>query len=190
MSKESIVEKIISEAEIRANSFIEEQTARADGILAAAAEECKSYIYTFQSETDRMIDDLEARGKTVADLEVRKLQLASKAKVLDGVFARALEKLKSLDKRVMRNLLTGMLREAEDGDVVTLGRRQEGVLTSDDVSAFAEEKGITLSLSSEFGDFDGMIISGKGVDKNLTFDVEIALLREKIETQIAKEIFG
>lgn len=54
----------------------------------------------------------------------------------------------------------------------------------------AGDKGITLTLAKISGDFDGMILSGNGVDKNLTFEVEIALLREELETQIAKEIFG
>ena len=54
----------------------------------------------------------------------------------------------------------------------------------------AGDKGITLTLAKISGDFDGMILSGNGVDKNLTFEVEIALLRDELETQIAKEIFG
>ena len=190
MSKESIVQKILSDAEIRANSFIEEQTAKAEEILAAADKQCEAYRSSFSSETDRMVFDLEARGKSVAELEVRKLMLASKAKLLDGVFARATELVKSLDSDTQKKLLLGMLEAAEDGDVITLGNAQKDMLTSGDIEEYAKEKGIHLSLSENFGDFDGMVISGKGVDKNLTFDVEISLLREEVETQIAKELFG
>lgn len=189
MSRESIVEKILSDAQLRADSFIEEQTGKAGEIIAASAEECKLYCYKFKSETDKMIADLEARSQTVAELEVRKLQLASKARLLDAVFARALEMVKSLDNDACKELLIGMLDEAEDGDVITLGKNQAGILTKHDVDGVAKQKGISLTLSKATGDFDGMIISGKGVDKNLTFDVEIALLREEIEMQIAKELF-
>lgn len=190
MSKEVIVQKIISDAESRANSYIEEQTAKANAILANAADECNSYYRAFKAETDKMVADIEARAKTVAELDARKLLLATKTKVLDNVFARALEKLCKLDKEECGKLLLGMLGVAEDGDVITLGRNQAGCLSKDDIARFAVERGIRLTLSEIAGDFNGMILSGNGVDKNLTFEVEVALLREEIETQIAKEIFG
>lgn len=191
MSKEAIIEKILSDAEIRANSFIEEQTAKADEILADAAEQCKSYYYTFKAETDKMVAELQSRAKTVAELDARKLMLASKTKMLDSVFERAVEKLAKLDKEQCKKLLLAMLvSSAEDGDVITLGKAQAAFISEDDVAAVAKQKGINLSLSSEQGDFDGMMLSNNGVDKNLTFEVEVALLREETETQIAKEIFG
>ncbi|MDE6302251.1 MAG: hypothetical protein K2M36_01500 [Clostridia bacterium] len=189
MSKESIVQKILSDAEIRANSFIEEQTAKADEILTEVDKQCEKYRSSFRKETDRMVFDHEARSKSVAELEVRKLMLAAKAKLLDGVFERAAELLKALDGDTQKKLLLGMLGAAEDGDVITLGKAQKDLLSKQDIEEYAKEKGIHLSLSENFGDFDGMVISGKGVDKNLTFDVEIALLREEVETQIAKELF-
>ncbi|HAT83330.1 MAG TPA: V-type ATP synthase subunit E, partial [Clostridiales bacterium] len=43
----------------------------------------------------------------------------------------------------------------------------------------------------KFGDFDGgLILSENGVDKNFTFEVEVALLKEQTEAKTAKEIFG
>ena len=83
-----------------------------------------------------------------------------------------------------------MLDVAEDGDVITLGKRQRDCLNAYDIAEFSVRKGIRLTLSEIYGDFDGMILSGHGVDKNLTFEVEIASLREELETQIAKELFN
>ena len=45
MSKEAIVEKIISDAHLRAESIIGEANAKADEVISAAAEECKAYLY-------------------------------------------------------------------------------------------------------------------------------------------------
>ncbi len=190
MSREAIVDKIVSDAENRANSFIEEQSQKAHDIFAEAAEQCRVYNDNFQMETDRMVADIDARSKSVAELEVKKLHLAARMKVLDDVFLRAEEKLTSLDGITLKKLLIGMLDEAEDGDTVVVGKRQAGALSKEDVDRAAAKRNISLSLSEEAGDFDGMIISGKGVDKNLTFDVEISLLRDSLEAQIAKEIFG
>ena len=190
MSKESIVEKIISDAKSRANSFVREQNEKAKEIIASTAQECKSYIYNFKAETDTMVADIESRSRTVAELDERKIMLAAKTRLLDSVFSRAVEKLAALDNDTQRSLLIAMLSEAaEDGDIITLGERQRYCLSASDVASVAASKGIALRLSEVYGDFDGMILSGKGVDKNLTFDVEISLLREDLETQIAKELF-
>lgn len=190
MSKESIVEKILSDAKTRAKSFVRDQSEKAQEILAEAAQECKSYIYTFKAETDTMVADIESRSRTVAELDSRKIMLAAKTRLLDGVFSRAAEKLASLDNDTQRRLLIAMIDAvAEDGDVITLGEGQKDCLNAYDVAQIAQSKGITLTLSDGYGDFDGLVLSGKGVDKNLTFDVEIALLREDLETQIAKELF-
>lgn len=35
-----------------------------------------------------------------------------------------------------------------------------------------------------------MILSENGVDKNFTFEIEVALLKEQTEANVAKEIFG
>ena len=45
MSKEAIVEKIISDAHLRAESIIGEANAKADEVISVAAEECKAYLY-------------------------------------------------------------------------------------------------------------------------------------------------
>ena len=190
MSKESIVEKIASDAKARANSFVREQNEKAKEILADASQQCKSYIYTFKAETDTMVADIESRSRTVAELDSKKIMLSAKTRLLDGVFSRAVEKLASLDRDTQHRLLVAMLNEyAEDGDVITLGRGQRDCLSPYDVSQIAEGKGIALRLSEISGDFDGMILSGNGVDKNLNYGVEISLLREDLETQIAKELF-
>lgn len=190
MSKESIIEKIQSDAKTRAKSFVNEQNEKAKDILADAAQECKSYIFNFKAETDRMVADIESRARTVAELDAKKIMLAAKTKLLDSVFSRAVEKLAELDIYTQHDLIVAMLDEfAEDGDVVTLGKKQMNCFTTYDIAQIAAYKGISLKLSENAGDFDGMVLSGNGVDKNLTFDVEVALLREDLETQIAKELF-
>lgn len=191
MSREAILEKIISDAQIRADAMVSEAQDKAQTILADTAEQCKSYLAKTKSETDKMTDEIIARGKTVAELDAKKLLLGAKSEILNRVFARALEKLRELDKDAYKNLLLGMLENAQNGDTVILSEREKSILTSEDIAEFAKEKGIKLTLSKQTGNFDGgMILSGGGVDKNFTFEVEIDTLRDSVETDIAKEIFG
>ena len=191
MSKEAIVEKIISDAHLKADSIVAEANAKADEIISAAAEECKEYMYSFKSETDKMIFDVDARTKTVAELDARKLTLAAKTKVLDVVYERTLENLRNLDKEAYSALVFGMLENAKDGDVVTISKREKDIVTKESLAEFAKKKGINLTLAEQFGDFDGgIVLGGNGVDKNFTFEVEVALLKEQTEAKTAKEIFG
>ena len=191
MSKEAIVEKIISDAHLKADSIVAEANAKADEIISAAAEECKEYMYSFKSETDKMIFDVDARTKTVAELDARKLTLAAKTKVLDVVYERTLENLRNLDKEAYSALVFGMLENAKDGDVVTISKREKDIVTKESLAEFAKKKGIKLTLAEQFGDFDGgIVLGGNGVDKNFTFEVEVALLKEQTEAKTAKETFG
>lgn len=191
MSKEAIIDRILGDAQAKANSFVADAQAKADEILGNAAEQCKEYLFASKSETDRLCDEIESRGKTVAELDAKKLQLGAKAQILDSVFKRALDKARNLDGKAYKKVLLGMLEFADDGDVITISEREKDILTKKDVETYAKKKGITLSISDEFGDFDGgMILSGNGIDKNLTFEVEIEALRDSVETEIAKEIFG
>ncbi len=189
MSKEAIVQKILADAKLHADSFVEEQTEKAHEIIAEAAEECKNYIYAQNAAIAEEVGDIEKRAAAAAELEVRKQTLAAKSKIIDAVFARVLEKLKNLDKADMKRLFLAMLNEAEDGDVVVLGKEQAGVLNSKDVGDFAAKKGIKLTLSDKPGDFDGMVLSSRNCEKNFTFEAETEGLREELQMQIAKEIF-
>ena len=191
MSKEAIVEKIISDGQKRADAILLEAKEKADEILAEAAGECKVYYDNSVYETGKLVDDIISRGKTVAELDAKKLQLAAKAKVLDSVFEGTLQKLRALDKKTLKALLVKMLDNAEDGDVVILSESEKGVLTEKDIKEYAEKRGIKLSLAKEFGDFDGgLMLRGKGIDKNFTFEVEVAMLRDDTEMSIAKELFA
>lgn len=191
MSKEAIVEKIISDAHLKADSIVGEANAKADEVISVAAEECKAYLYNFKAETDKMVFDVEARSKTVAELDAKKLALAAKTKVLDVVYERVLENLKNLDKDTYSELIFAMLQNAKDGDVVTISQREKDIVTKESLAQFAKENGIYLTLSDKLGDFDGgVILSENGVDKNFTFEIEVALLKEQTEANVAKEIFG
>lgn len=190
MSKEAIIEKIISDAEARASAVLEEARIKADEIIATAASECKEYLAKNKHEIDVAVAEIASRNETVAELDARKLGLGAKSRALDLTYARVLEKLNSLDKKTLKALLLGMLDKAEDGDVVIISENEKDIVTEKVVADVAKKKGITLTLSKTFGDFDGgMVLAGAGVDKNLTFEAELDVLREDTEGKVAKELF-
>lgn len=191
MSKEAIIDKILSDANLKGDAIIGEANEKADEIISLAAKQCKDYLYQSKTEIDRLTLEIDERSRSVAELDARKLLLAAKTQVLDSVYAKTLEKLRSLDKEQYSALIFSMLESAKDGDVVTVSEREKDIVTKESLADFAKKKGISLTLADKFGDFDGgVVISENGVDNNFTLEVEVALLREQTETKIAKEIFG
>ncbi len=191
MSKEGIIDKILSDANLKGDAIIGEANEKANEIISLAANQCKDYLYKSKTEIDRLTLEIDERSRSVAELDARKLLLAAKAQVLDSVYAKTLEKLRNLDKEQYSALIFSMLENAKDGDVVTVSEREKDIVTKESLADFAKKKGISLTLADKFGDFDGgVIISENGVDNNFTLEVEVALLREQTETKIAKEIFG
>lgn len=191
MSKEAIIDKILSDANLKGDAIIGEANEKADEIISLAVKQCKDYLYQSKTEIDRLTLEIDERSRSVAELDARKLLLAAKTQVLDSVYAKTLEKLRNLDKEQYSALIFAMLENAKDGDVVTVSEREKDIVTKESLADFAKKKGISLTLADKFGDFDGgVIISENGVDNNFTLEVEVALLREQTETKIAKEIFG
>ena len=137
-----------------------------------------------------MKKDIAQRSDTVAQLDSRKLVLVAKAKVIDEVFATALEKARNLPKEKYKKLIFGMLESAQDGDVITISEREKGIVTEASIKELATKKKIKLTLNKELGDFDGgIILSNNGIDKNMTLEVEIASIRDEYEAKVAKELF-
>ncbi len=191
MSKEAIIDKILSDANLKGDAIIGEANGKADEIISLAAKQCKDYLYQSKTEIDRLTLEIDERSRSVAELDARKLMLAAKTQVLDSVYAKTLEKLRNLDKEQYGALIFAMLENAKDGDVVIISKREKDIVTKQSLADFAKKKGIKLTLADKFGDFDGgVIISENGVDNNFTLDVEVSILREQTETKIAKEIFG
>ena len=191
MSKEAIIDKILSDANLKGDAIIGEANGKADEIISLAAKQCKDYLYQSKTEIDRLTLEIDERSRSVAELDARKLMLAAKTQVLDSVYAKTLEKLRNLDKEQYGALIFAMLENAKDGDVVIVSEREKDIVTKQSLADFAKKKGIKLTLADKFGDFDGgVIISENGVDNNFTLDVEVSILREQTETKIAKEIFG
>ena len=190
MSKEAIIKKIEDDAAAKAAKITSEGEEKANSILDAARKECEQQLVAARAEIERTTEDTLSRSRTVAELDAKRLLLDAKLNILDRVFARALEKLVALDKDAMRELLFGMLSYAENGDEVILNERGRALISAKDLKAYAQERGVSLKLSKEVGSFEGgLVLRQGGIDKNLTFASELAILRDSEEAEIAKQIF-
>lgn len=189
--KEAIIEKIISDATVRGEAVIDDAKFKATEIENATKAVCASMADNAEKERAAAVNDVLTRSKTVAELDAKKLLFDAKNQVVALTFETALNKVKNLPKEKYAKLVMGMLSMAEDGDVVTISKREKDVLTEAVIKEFAAKKKIKLTLNKEFGEFDGgIILSGSGVDKNLTFETEFQLLKDELEETVAKKLFA
>lgn len=189
--KEAIIEKIISDATVRGEAVIDDAKFKATEIENVAKAVCASMADNAEKERAAAVNDVLTRSKTVAELDAKKLLFDAKNQVVALTFETALNKVKNLPKEKYAKLVMGMLSMAEDGDVVTISKREKNVLTEAVIKEFAAKKKIKLTLNKEFGEFDGgIILSGSGVDKNLTFETEFQLLKDELEETVAKKLFA
>ena len=187
--KESIIDTIISDAQIRANSTVEEASKRGAEILGVAENDARIYREKNMAESYVERDEIIRRRITVGNLEVKKLLLKTKQNLISDAFDKALKEIKS-DVKSYLKLLDGMLDCAEDGDTVTFSEEDKDIVSEKWLAGKATDKKKKLSFGG-YGKFcGGMIISGKGSDKNLTLEVELKSIREEYEPDIAGILFG
>lgn len=189
--KEAIIEKIISDAKLKEEALIAEAKAKAEKIIQDAESFCDSYKAKAQKDKAVAVDDIMNRSKTVAELDAKKMLFGAKNYVVAKTFDMALEKVKNLPKDKYSKIILGMLSYAEDGDVVTISKREKDIVTEAVIKDISAKKKIKLTLNKELGKFDGgIVLSGKGVDKNLTLDSEFQILKDELEEEVAKKLFA
>ena len=188
---EAIINKILADAKSRSEQITEQAVADGNEVMDKAKDECKRYRDANLSKKQFIIDEAVRRKKTVAELDVKKLMLRAKKEAIDKAFQQAKKQLVDLSPIKYSKLVMGMIdRYAEDGDTVTAAKADAKIITKEKIDKLAAAKKIKLTLNEQYGDFvGGVILSGKGMDKNLTFDVELKVLREELETAIADMIF-
>lgn len=189
--KDAIIQKIIGDANAQAQNMISDANSYAEKIIAEAEANAKLRVAEVEKQAEKAGVEYVGRRVTVAGLDLKKARLNAKMQLLDEVYDKAADELASLKPDEYKKLITGMLKvAAEDGDTVTVCKNDDKVLTQAFFDDFAKKKGIKLTLSKSFGDFKGgIILSGGGVDKNLTLEVELKLLREQTEAEIAAVLF-
>ena len=189
MSKEAILERIISDAQAAADATVAEAEGRAAEIIAEAearAARDRQGTSAIIAERSKAI----AEGKAAAArLDAAKVMLAAKRGVIDAVYARALEKLKALPQKDAVRLAEGLLLSyAEDGDELVFATNFADKAQVLKLAVVAEKN---LKNSGKTADIDGgLILIGKNSDKDLSYGALLALDREERQAEIAAKLFS
>lgn len=188
--QDKIVKKIIADACYKCAEMMREANDKVREMEKEANEWAEEYISTQKEVVDKDALEVISRRKTVAELSVRKIQLAKKQAVIEEAFRLALDKLCSLKKADYLALIDKNITEyADDGDTVILSC--DKVITAKDVEKLEVFNKKRLTVAKEKGDFiGGVYLIGKTSDKDLTFNSLISAKKQEITAKVVAELFG
>ena len=178
--------------------------AETDALLEKARQEAAAVAARYQAQADKEVADLAARNErlaaereerliSAAQMEARKTILAAKQAVMEEVYAKALEKLRSLPQDRAVEVLASLLNEAAPqgkGEVLFSAQDRETVGRAA-VDAANAQNGGQLTLSGETANIPGGFILRNGsIEVNCAYDTLIRLQKTETAGQVARQLFG
>ena len=189
MSKEGIVERILSDAEERAQAIIATAQSRAEEIIAEARESVKRDETGVKAEVAEKCAAIKSGKEAEARLDSAKVLLAQKRRVIDSIYERALAGLKELKKADAVAFADKILQEyAEEGDTIAFAPDFKYAQEVSRLDICAEKK-LKISLNAEDVD-GGFVLRGKTADKDVSYRALLSADREDMQVEIAAAVFG
>lgn len=197
MNAEQVVQKILSEANAKAEKIVDDAKAKA----AEQTSQLENEMTAFDAETGRLAEaaaeDKLQRMLANARMTHGKQTLAAKVAILDDVFKQAKKAVNMLPDEPYLSLMTALMkRSVETGDEEVIVGKDEQRINEQFISGLNRElgsgfKGNLRLSSSRRGDITGGFILSRGkVQINASTDVLIESLRESMEIELSEELFG
>lgn len=195
MNAELVVQKILSEANAKAEKIVNEAKAKA----AQQASELDSEMKAFEAETEKLAkaaaEDKLQRMLANARMANAKQMLSAKVAMLDDVFEKAKSAVNTLPDDQYLSLMTALMKRAvETGDEEVVVGKDEQRINESFISKLNQELGSgfkgNLRLSSRRADIAGGFILARGkVQINASTDVLVESLRESMEMELSQALF-
>ena len=190
MALENIINRIIRDAEKKAQSFIDSQQEKADEIIIEADKKIEAYRNKGEDKASNTAKSMNDVADVIVELEISKIELHKKRELIDKIFELALEKILKLPKAEYKKIILKNLDDLRDGDVIILSEKEKGILLKKDVDEIAKKKGIKVSLSPECNsNVAGIIIDRKSTVLDFNIETELENLKKEMESEILKGLY-
>jgi vacuolar-type H+-ATPase subunit E/Vma4 len=192
MSLEKIIDKILNDSRAKADVIIEEARAEADRILAKGREKARSEKDNKIKESLEKLQNEKQRKIALAKLESRKKILKARCDLIDVVFSKAIEQLKSLkgeNLRLFIQKLLGDFRPTQLCDVIVHAPESDKytlLLSSLWGAAFTKFCRMKPSDTPLGG---GVIIKSERMEYDCTFARLVNEERQNLEQDLVKILF-
>ena len=199
---EKITQRIDQDAQAEIDQILGDARRQAAEILARYEAQAKRETEELLGRGEKNAAEREERLASVAQMEAKKLTLATKQEMLDKAFALALEQLASLPEDEYIALLAALAaRAAATGREQLIFSPKDRERVGEQVVAAANEKlsqdGAAearvgqLALSEETRPMrGGFILSDGEVEVNCAFETLVRLQRSEVSGEVAKALFG
>jgi V/A-type H+-transporting ATPase subunit E len=196
MDGEQVIEKILADARAEADKIKKEAQAK----LAQEQKQADEALAEFRKQTEALAQKAGADAKSqvlsAARMALAKEELAEKAKILDDVFARAEQQIRTLPDEQYRSMMTKLMADSvQSGDeevIIDTGEKRIDQQLLDKVNQQLASKGKgNLKLSSERQPIGGGFILKKGkIQNNASLKILLGRARDKLEIELAKGLFS
>ena len=190
---ETIIQRLNTDAKAETDALLDKARQDAAAITARCQAQADTEPVDLAARTQRAAAEREERLVSAAQMEARKTILAAKQAVMEEVYAKALEKLRSLPQDRAVEVLASLLNEAAPqgkGEVLFSAQDRETVGRAA-VDAANAQNGGQLTLSGETANIPGGFILRHGsIEVNCAYDTLIRLQKTETAGQVARQLFG
>lgn len=193
---EKIIEKIIYDANRDAKATHEQTQVQINAIQKKHENETKKQINIINKEAEQKAEQHKQRSKTMADLEIRRNNLAIKRELVEMSFEKAINNIKNIDEKTYKEFIIKILvKIAETDGEVIIGKNDNYISQSviDNAISNLAEQGIEskIKLSKQKGNFEGGFILKNGkIETNCTIDMLVRTAKRELEQEVANVLFA
>lgn len=197
MTIKEIKEKIISDAQIKANEIIVQAESKAQKIKSKGIKEAENIKNDILGKNRQ--EGLLKKNKilTEANLNAKKAILSEKQGIIEKVFSKALEDILNLeDREYCKFIKKIILNNIENGnEIIYISATDKKRITKvfiDDTNRELKNKGKKgeLILDTSYIQIKGGVIIGSGnIRKNISLELLLQKAREEYEMEINNQLF-
>ena len=188
---QSIVDQIINDAKIQAESILDTANRQAEENERIALKQADASIREIEKKAGSDCQEEERRFRAIMDLESRKELLAKKRMCMEKAFQKAKQKILGLDDAGYEKFLFGLLKKTgAKGGKVWFSKRDERFFNEaffakakEELSGELEPGGVNEILES------GFILVCGDVMINCSLDSVIKQARDQLESEVARILF-
>lgn len=181
--KENIIKKILSDADERCAQILSDAETAAAATVTAAQEAAERDSAALDKRIADLREERQRNALANAELEAKKYRLQSKQQLVAECYERAYKSLAQMSPDDRLDLIGELLTKyAEEGETVYVTSADAKLVSQLWLNGF--EKGLKLGSKRIHAD-GGVVLEGKGYEKDLTLKRLIKYVKEQTEPQVA-----
>ena len=194
----NLTSKILSDAEAKKEEILAKASEEKEKILQKKQNSAKALEKEILEKAKSEATTRKERTISSAELTARNEKLKAKQEVIADVFSKSVEKLCTLDDNTQVNFIKDSILNLNiDGDEKLILNESGRKIVTDsvlgDINEGLKSKGKKgeITLSSENGNFKGgFVLEKAGIEINNTYEALVSSLKEELEFEVAKVLFG